>query len=82
MEKSKLKKHDKQDLNNSEHVVSVKSVFFILSFWYFTLSLLKENVKGCVHYIFAGLFCMSKRQQLRNKDKYFLFHFESFSFLR
>ena len=36
-------------------------------------------LKGCVHYIFASLFCMSKREHLRNKEKYFLFHFESSS---
>ena len=33
--------------------------------------------KGCVRYIFASLFCMSKREHLRNKEKCFLFHFES-----
>ena len=36
-------------------------------------------IKGCVRYIFAGLFCMSKRQHLRNKEKFFLFHFKSSS---
>ena len=35
------------------------------------------NVKGCVCYIFAGLFCMSKREHFKNKEKCFLFHFES-----
>ena len=34
--------------------------------------------KGCVRYIFASLF-MSKREHLRNKEKCFLFHFESSS---
>ena len=34
-------------------------------------------LKGCVSYIFASLFCMSKREHLRNKGKCFLFHFES-----
>ena len=34
-------------------------------------------LKGCVHYIFTSLFCMSKREDLWNKEKCFLFHFES-----
>ena len=34
-------------------------------------------LKGCVCYIFASLFCMSKRGHFRNKEKYFLFQFES-----
>ena len=34
-------------------------------------------VKGCVHYIFTSLFCISKKEDLRNKEKCFLFHFES-----
>ena len=34
-------------------------------------------LKGCVCYIFASLFCMSRRQHLWNKEKCFLFHFES-----
>ena len=36
-------------------------------------------IKGCVRYIFASLFCMSKREYYRNKEKCFLFHFESSS---
>ena len=36
-------------------------------------------LKGCVRYIFASLFCISKREHLRNKEKCFLFHFESSS---
>ena len=39
----------------------------------------QHATKGCVRYIFAILFCMSKREHLRNKEKYFLFHFESSS---
>ena len=35
----------------------------------------KLQAKHC--YIFASLFCMSKRDHLRNKEKCFLFHFES-----
>ena len=33
--------------------------------------------KGCVRYIFAGLFCISKKAQFRNKEKCFLFHCEN-----
>ena len=36
-------------------------------------------LKGCIPYIFASLFCMSKREHLRNKEKCFLFHFKSSS---
>ena len=32
---------------------------------------------GCVCYILASLVCMSKREDLKNKGKCFLFHFES-----
>ena len=35
--------------------------------------------KGCVRYIFTSLFCMSKREDLQNKEKCFLFQFESSS---
>ena len=35
--------------------------------------------KGCVCYNFANLFCMSKKEHLRNKEKCFLFHFKSSS---
>ena len=34
-------------------------------------------IKDCVRYIFANLFCMSKKEHLRKKDKCFLFHFEN-----
>ena len=44
------------------------------------------KLKGCVHYIFASLFCMPKREDLWNKEKCFSFHFRVrvrlFSFLR
>ena len=44
-------------------------------------SIKKPNLlKGCVHYIFANLFFMSKREHFRNKEECFSFHFES-SFL-
>ena len=33
--------------------------------------------KGCVHYIFASLFCMPIKELLWNKENCFLFHFES-----
>ena len=39
-----------------------------------------ECVKGCVRYIFASLVLKSKREQLSNQEKCFLFHFKS-SFL-
>ena len=32
---------------------------------------LSKLLKGCVCYIFAGLFCMSIRERLRNKEKFF-----------
>ena len=35
------------------------------------------ELKGRVCYIFTSLFCMPKREDLRNKEKCFLFHFES-----
>ena len=37
------------------------------------------SLQGCVCYIFASLFCISKREHLGNKEKCFLFHFESYS---
>ena len=36
-----------------------------------------DAFKGCVRYIFASLFCMSKREHFWNKEKCFLFNFES-----
>ena len=36
-----------------------------------------KKIKGYVRYIFANLFFTSKREHLQNKEKYFLFHFES-----
>ena len=36
------------------------------------------SFKGCVRHIFTSLFCMSKREDLWNKEKCFLFHFERF----
>ena len=35
------------------------------------------RLKGCARYIFAGLFCMSKRGHFSSKKKYFLFDFEA-----
>ena len=35
------------------------------------------KVKVCVRYIFASLFGISRREHLWNKEKCFLFHFES-----
>ena len=34
----------------------------------------RKIIKGCVDYIFAGLFFKPKREHL-SKEKYFLFHF-------
>ena len=42
--------------------------------WFVT----SKMIKGCVCYIFASLCCMSKREHLSNKEKCFLFHFESY----
>ena len=44
----------------------------------FFVSFIKITVllKDCVRYIFTSLFCMSKREDLWNKEKCFLFHFE------
>ena len=36
----------------------------------------KLIVKGCVHYIFASLFCKSKSEHSWSKEKCFLFHYE------
>ena len=36
-----------------------------------------RTLKGCVHYIFASLFFMSKREHLWNKEECFSFHQES-----
>ena len=36
-----------------------------------------DEFKGCVRYIFASLFCVSKRKHFQNKEKCFLIHFES-----
>ena len=36
-------------------------------------------LKGCVCYIFASMYCMFKREHLRNKEKCFLLLFESSS---
>ena len=37
----------------------------------------QNELKGCVCYIFASLFCLPKREYLWNKEKCFLFYFES-----
>ena len=34
-------------------------------------------LKGCARYIFASIFCISKREHFRNKEKKILFHFGS-----
>ena len=38
---------------------------------------LLRSFKGCGCYIFTGLFCISAREHLWNKEKCFLFHFKS-----
>ena len=42
-----------------------------------TLDELDVDTKGSIHYIFPSLFNKSKGKHLWNKDKCFLFHFES-----
>ena len=43
-----------------------------------TPKILKSYIlKGCFRYIFASLFCLSKKGHLWNKEKCFLFPFES-----
>ena len=37
----------------------------------------KSSFKGCVNYIFASLISLSKGEHFRQKEKCFLFHFES-----
>ena len=39
--------------------------------------LITSSVKSCVRYISANLFCMSKKDHLWNKGKWFLFHFKN-----
>ena len=49
-----------------------------LLIWKKIISLtLFKIINGCVRYIFANLFCMSKREHLWNQEKCFLFHIES-----
>ena len=61
--------------------IPIENIKKPLFFWCFQ-GIWKETsgmkwVKGCVRYIFARLFCISKWEHLWNKKKYFLFHFES-----
>ena len=44
---------------------------------FFHLENVLVSFKGCVHYIFATLFCKSKGEHLWNKEKYVLLYFES-----
>ena len=53
------------NLTNFDEVLTKKTDFVSLKFFF----------KGCFHYIFARLFCMSTREHLWNKEKY-TFHFE------
>ena len=52
-------------LTNFDEVLTKKTDFVSLKFFF----------KGCFHYIFARLFCISTREHLWNKEKY-TFHFE------
>ena len=45
----------------------------------YTHSVSKQSDIRCVCYIFASLCCIPKGEYLRNKEKCFLFHFESSS---
>ena len=53
----------------------VKNGFYFTSNGLFVLKIFK----GCVRYIFASLFCISKREHFRNNEKCFLFHVKSSS---
>ena len=62
--------------------VGVHSLSFILIIIKFSIVLWTSfgqwsDIKVCVCYIFASLFCMSKREHWINKEKWFLFHFQS-----
>ena len=59
-------------IQSKNYFIKNYSVSFIFAFQEHQ----KCVIKGCVHYIFAILFCMSKRKHFRNKEKCFLFHFE------
>ena len=57
-------------------------VVVLLKQYYFSFNVADSKCsgfKGCVRYIFASLFCMSKKELFQNKEKCFLFHFESSS---
>ena len=41
-----------------------------------TFIVCSSNFKGCFCYIFTSFFCLHKREDLWNKGKHFLFHFE------
>ena len=57
---------------------NVIDVIWLCNLWnQCNLMLLICILKGCVHYIFASLFCMPKTEHLWKKEKCFLFHFES-----
>ena len=56
------------------HMISIiKNLWIVEEKWH--RFVIRLCFKGCVHYIFASLFCMSKREQLWNKWKWFLFYF-------
>ena len=66
--------------NHSKYLnnyIRIATVFFIIINNKISSRILRVILKDCVHYIFASLFCLSKRQHLWNKEKCFLFNFES-----
>ena len=50
-----------------------------INWWLFAYVFVFGDFKGCVPYIFASLFCMSKSEHFWNKEKCLLFYFESSS---
>ena len=80
----KLKRSQNQPLRNLHNEISLKTCFLEFlnsqnSLFHKLKWLFPMEVKGCVRYIFASLFCMSKIEHLQNKEKRFSFHFESSS---
>ena len=77
-----------QNINQSKTGIGNKKLSVELYGWVFQRSSLSLThlwdsethslcFKGCVRYIIPSLFFMSKKEHLWNKEKYFLFHFES-----
>ena len=69
----------KQWLSQVKHTCSWRDNLTVLLksskfFWFWRW---ESDFKGCVRYIFASMFFMSKRQHFQNKEKCLLFHLES-----